>query len=290
MKAIYNNSKKVPSLLLFAFFVASIFLPNTAFAHQPRIASGTPITVPDPEISKAYYGRLTGAPVVYKITAKSPFPLYVNVLAPDIAGQKKDISALITKDGEEVANLDGTTFTWTQFFEEFGHDNYLKGPEYKAQVGAGNYEIIVSSTNNDSAYSLAVGEAEVFDFKESLNSYALIPKIKKDFFNESPATFALSPLGYGLIISMTFLGFLFGITYRFILRRISKNTVRTNAKNIGVGDRLVRFALAIALYVWAISTSWSFILLFLAGFTLFEAIFSWCGFYAALGKSTCPIN
>jgi hypothetical protein len=32
------------------------------------------------------------------------------------------------------------------------------------------------------------------------------------------------------------------------------------------------------------------ILIFFSGFALFEALFSWCGFYAALGKSTCPIE
>ena len=39
----------------------------------------------------------------------------------------------------------------------------------------------------------------------------------------------------------------------------------------------------------AITTTWSPILIFFSGFALFEAIFSWCGFYAAMGKNTCPV-
>ena len=209
---------------------------------------------------------------------------------PDIAGQNKDVSAVISKDGKQIAMLDGKTFTWKQFFEEFGHDTYWQGPEYKARAEAGTYEILVSSINNDSKYSLAIGEIEVFDFKESLNALTLIPQIKKDFFNESPIDFILSPLGWGFILIMYFLAVIVGFTYRFILKYLAKGTVRGISKNIGKGDRILRFAIGIALLLWAILTTWSPILIFFSGFALFEAIFSWCGFYAALGKTTCDIE
>jgi len=42
--------------------------------------------------------------------------------------------------------------------------------------------------------------------------------------------------------------------------------------------------------LWAITTTWSPILIFFSGFAFFEAIFSWCGFYAAMGKNTCPVE
>lgn len=60
---------------------------------------------------------------------------------------------------------------------------------------AGQYDIIVSSTSNDSKYSLAIGEAELFDLTEIMNALYLVPKIKRDFFNESPITFIFSPFG-----------------------------------------------------------------------------------------------
>jgi hypothetical protein len=53
---------------------------------------------------------------------------------------------------------------------------------------------------------------------------------------------------------------------------------------------LLRLAIGVGLFLWAITTTWSPILIFFSGFALFEALFSWCGFYAALGKNTCPVE
>ena len=80
------------------------------------------------------------------------------------------------------------------------------------------------------------------------------------------------------------------IVYRAIMRRVAKNTPRGSAKNIGTGDRLLRVGIGIALLVWAITTSLNPLLIFFSGFLFFEALFSWCGLYAALGKNTCPLK
>jgi len=275
-------------IALFGIFMTS----NLAFAHQPRIASRGPVIVTDPEVSKAYYGKLDGREVVYKIQSDKPFALYVSVLVPDIAGQKKDVSAVIIKEGTAlpIATLDGDNFEWKKFFEEFGRDTYWQGPEYKAQAEVGNYEIRVSSSSNDSKYSLAIGEIESFDFKESMNALTLIPQIKRDFFNKSPVGFIFSPFGYGLIIVMFILAFIFGFIYHTVLKKFARNTPYGASKNIGKNDKLIRIGIGVALFVIAITTTWSPWLLFFSGFAFFEAIFSWCGFYAALGKNTCPIN
>ena len=73
-----------------------------------------------------------------------------------------------------------------------------------------------------------------------------------------------------------------------ILKKFAKGTTRGAVKNIGTLDRLLRVAIGLGLLIWAITTSWSPVLLFFSGFAFFEAIFSWCGLYAALGKKTCP--
>jgi len=285
----YNlNMKKIFKSII----VLLAFIPLLASAHQPRIVKESPTVVTSPVISKAYYGTLGGAPAVYTITSDKAFALYVGVLVPDISGQKKDVSATISKDGEQLALLDSTNFEWKKFFEPFGHDTYFQGPEYRAQADAGTYEIRVTSAQNDSKYSLAVGEIEAFDFKEGMNALTLIPQLKKDFFNKSPVDFIFSPFGWGLILIMFALAFIFGFVYRFILKRVARSEVRivSQNKNIGSKDRLVRFAIAVLLFTWAITTSWSPWLLFFSGLALFEAIFSWCGFYAALGRNTCSIN
>ena len=242
--------KTFPILLLLV-----VLMPGFASAHQPRIVESRQTTVIDPEISKAYYGQLTGAPDVYTIQAGAPFNLYVNVLVPNIAGQKKDVSATILKDGKPLAALNGTQFAWKQFFEPFGHNMYWMGPEYKARADAGVYVITVTSSNNDSKYSLAIGEIEAFNFTEGTNALSLIPQLKSNFFNESPIGFILSPMGWGLIVILYLLAFIVGFIYRAILKKFAKSSPRGVAKNIGTLDRLVRLAIGAILLLWAITTA-----------------------------------
>ncbi|MBM3579888.1 MAG: DUF2892 domain-containing protein [Alphaproteobacteria bacterium] len=277
--------KNITSYLLVLFLI-----PALASAHQPRITKSRLTLVPDPEISKAYYGKLTGDPDVYIIESREPFDLYVNVLVPDIVGQKKDVSATVLKDGKELAALEGINFAWKQFYEPFGADSYWIGPEYKVRAEAGTYEIRVWSSENNSKYSLATGEIEAFDFKEIVNVFTIIPKLKKNFFEVSPITFIKSPFGWGLIVVMYLLAAIVGLLYRVILKKFAKNSVRGVMHNIGKADRLLRLAIGAGLLLWAITTSWNPIIVFFSGFAFFEVLFSWCGFYAAIGKNTCPVN
>lgn len=260
-----------------------------AQAHQPSITENNETLLTNPEVSKAYYGKLNGSPEDYIINATKSFDLYINVLVPDIEGQKKDISAIIFKDGEQLAFLNGQQYKWEKFYEPFGADTYWKGPEFKARAEAGKYEISVQSTNNDSKYSLAVGEIEKFGRVEGIDALRTIPQLKKDFFEESPITFIKSPLGIGYIIVMYLLAFIVGYFYRLIVKKYVKRKTKGGNKNIGKRDRRIRLMIAVVLLLWAITTSWSPILLFFSGFSLFEAIFSWCAFYAALGKNSCPM-
>ncbi len=282
-------SFKKKTLLLGVILLLSPFIVS---AHQPRIVTSGVTVVTDPEISKAFYGKLTGEPAVYTIHSDKPFDLYVNTLVPDIEGQKKDVSAAVIKNGDTdhpLAVLEGINFEWKKFFEPFGYDTYWQGPEYKATVEAGDYEVRVWSSNNDSKYSLAIGEKEMFDFKEGMNALHLVPELKRDFFNESPINFILAPFGYGLIVIMYVLAFIIGFLYRWIARKLVKNSSQAASKNIGRSDRIVRACIGVGLLLLAITTTWSPILLFLSGFAFFEAIFSWCAFYVAIGKNTCPI-
>lgn len=281
--------QKTVVVLILALFL----VPALVSAHQPRITESRLTQVSDPEISKAYYGKLSGEPDVYIIEASGPFDLYVNVLVPDIAGQKKDVSAAVIKDGNieaPLAVLEGINFEWNQFYEPFGADGYWMGPEYKARAEAGTYEIRVWSSNNDSKYSLAIGEIEAFDAKETLNALTIIPELKKNFFDESPIGFIVSPFGWGLIVAMYLLAGIVGLMYRAILKRYAKRTARGLNKNIGKGDRLIRFAIGAGLLLLTITTTWNPVLIFFSGFALFEAIFCWCGLYAMMGKNSCPIN
>ena len=130
---------------------------------------------------------------------------------------RKDIKAEIRKGDEVLADIGGIDADWKTFFEPFGQSTYWDGGEYKARVEAGLYKIFISSTKNDSKYSLAIGEIEAFDGKEGLNALNLIPDLKRDFFEESPVSFIKSPFGWGYILIMYVLAFAAGFLYRLIL-------------------------------------------------------------------------
>jgi len=258
------------AILFFAFI---IFVPAIAEAHQPRLVRSNNTMVNDPETSKAYYGRLTGAPQTFFISAKTPFVLYVNILVPDIIGQPKDVSAIITKYSEaenSVLTLDGPAFKWTRFWEPFGRDWYWQGPEYRQRAGAGQYEIKVRSINNDSKYSLAIGEVEAFDFNESVNALNLIPILKKNFFNESPIGFILSPFGYGYIIIIYLIALALILFARAIIKRNKPDFLKdpndpNRLKSLKKSTRLILALLGLALLFYAISTTWNPFLLLLSG-------------------------
>ncbi len=279
--------KNIRHIFLASLAAFCIWLPGIASAHQPRIVTETPVTIIDPEISKAYYSTLTGDPQIYFIHAAKAFDLYVNVLVPDIDNQKADVSAVIVKDGNQVAVLSGMGYEWSGFYEKFGHDYYLKGPEYKARAGAGEYQIAVWSSNNDSKYSLAIGEIEKFDLKEGIHALTTIPKLKRDFFEKLPVDFILSPFGYGEIIALYLLAIIAGLIYRAILKRYAKKSPHSAPRNINSTGRILRFLIGIGLLVLAITTTWNPLLIFFSGFSLFEAVMGWCALNAALGRNTC---
>jgi hypothetical protein len=287
MRSVLNTSA-LKNVLIFLIFLV---LPNIALAHQPRIVNSSPTVVENPEVSKAYYDILAGQPHAYIITSATPFALYVNVLVPDITGQQKDISAIVTKNGSTtpIATLNGITYEWKKFYEPFGGDSYWMGPEYKAQAQAGTYTITVSSTKNNSAYSLAIGQTEVFDFNETMSAVHNIPIIKQSIFKESPATFIFSVFGAVYLAILFILAFISGFLYRLVLKFLIKNPTYAAKANMGTQDRLIRLAIGIVLLFWGITTSWNPFLLFFACFAFFEAMFSWCVLNAAIGKNTCAL-
>jgi len=297
-------------LLVFLFiFVCTLFVfPRPLiYAHQLRIVENNQTQINNPEVSQAFYGELKGSPAEFTLNSQKPFKLYNGLLLPDIPNIKKDISAEIfrVKDGktESIAVLDGSHFTWTPYFEEFAGDNYFWGPEYKAVdsvrgkeligrlVPAGDYRIRVFSPSNIGKYTLVTGFLEVFPFAEIVNATIVVPRLKAQFFGYSLSKLFISPYVVSYVVSIYVLAFIFGFIYRFLVRKFAKKSVPGKiVRNIGKSDRILRGVLGIGLFLWAVTTSWSPVTLFISGFCLFEAIFSWCAFYQALGRNTCPIS
>jgi hypothetical protein len=188
------------------FFVTCFFLPNV-FAHQPRLVGNeTQVMVEQPEISKAYYGRLSGKPATYHIKSTEPFRLYVNILVPDMEGIDKDVSVKILKQGEVISILDGSQYVWMQFHEPFAGDNYYKGPEFASEQDAGAYDIEVYSPDNQGKYALAVGDREVFPLGELIRTYAVLPRLKSEFFSKSPFSAYFNIMGIFLTVILVVAG------------------------------------------------------------------------------------
>jgi hypothetical protein len=276
-----------PTFISTLFLSVLVFLAAPVFAHQPMVVESDKVAVVDPEVSKAYYGELSGTPHEYSISSTEPFKLYVGILIPYAEDSKKDVVAEIRKGDEMIQMIGGKEAEWKEMFEFFGQSTYWDGGEYKERVEAGEYTISVSSLNNNSKYSIAIGQIEAFNVRETINAFKLIPWLKNNFFNESPISFIRSPFGWGYIILVYIIAFVFGFLYRFALKKSANRSIQKVRKNIGKKDRIIRLALWFGLLIWAVTTSWSPILLFFSGFALFEAIFSWCGLYAAIGKNTC---
>ena len=161
-------------LLLFILFLFSLPL----HAHQPKLINYSPTidnphVVIFPEISKAYYSKLTGQPHYYVINSEDDFLFYTSILSPKINEEPSRFS-LEVLDGDQniVYKVDGSNFEWTAWYEPYARDWYWKGPEIGVESGkefqtsftidAGTYYIKVFNENNIGHYSLAVGEAEFF--------------------------------------------------------------------------------------------------------------------------------
>lgn len=243
-------------------------------AHQPVIVpEGTQrIEVTDPEVSKAYYAELI-RDQQYIIRSDKPFKLYLNLLVPRDTNLKGNYSAAIIRENagkfQEVGRLEGGGYFWTEYFEPFGRDYYMKSGEVRTEVPEGVYYISVYGSNDKGKdmgkYVLAIGEKEVFSPLDVYSSIKKIAWLKQNFFNSSPLTLILSPFGAAFAIIALLIGGVVGV----IIRALSQEK-----KNLGVLGRLVRLV-AFALLGFGGVYFWSLILLIASGYILLEIISGW---------------
>ena len=269
-----NQNKNKISIVIVIIFLILVGFPLKILAHQPRLVEIEKINVTEPEISKAYYGNLSGKPHIYTISTSSPIDLYVNILVPFIEGPEKNVTVKIFKGEQPMEVLNPKTNDWKKFFEPFGQSMYWKGPEFKVRADAGNYKIHVQSTEKSMRYVLATGEIEAFDGTESLRAILLIPELKKNFFEESPFSFILSPLGWGYILLLQILVILIGFVISKILNisrvKFQMKYFQFSIKNIMICG--VFFWATILFF--AIQTSWHPLLIMMSGLSLFIALIS----------------
>jgi hypothetical protein len=90
---------------------------SLAVAHQPHVVGDAArVRVSDPEISKAYYGRLPGVPARYEIVSRRPFTLYTQITVPDIRGARRDYGLTILgpeRQGTGLPDPQARTGQWS---------------------------------------------------------------------------------------------------------------------------------------------------------------------------------
>ncbi len=165
-------------LILIIVFLSTSLSPT--FAHQPKLikyspSSNKPHDIIDPEISKAYYGKLSGEPHYYKIDSDIEFSFYAGITIPKIDDNIKWISIEVyDQNNNLIFNEYGKEYIWKAWYEPYARDWYWIGPqigthnnnnkEFKEslKLEPGTYLIKVFNDDNIGSYSLAVGDIEFF--------------------------------------------------------------------------------------------------------------------------------
>lgn len=188
--------KKLLSICGLLFALSPLFTS----AHQPRLIEQNEITVVDPEVSKAYYGMFSGETTTFTIASTGEFTLYVNLLVPDLAGVNTWLTATVMSKTGLLTQLSGGE--WKAFYEPFGGDHYLMGPEFSGRVASGTYTITLHSSSWTGPYIVAIGQIESFPLAEIWNTLFLVPQIKSLIFHKNIVQIMRSPIwaGWGVII------------------------------------------------------------------------------------------
>ena len=227
-----------------------VFSPGFVLAHQPRLiyTQTGDIQITNPQISQAFYDELKGGPRDYFIDSATNFELYINILVPGHANREGRYSInVFNNNGDKIYSIDGGSGDWKEFWEPFGRDWYIKGPELTQQVSAGKYKIEVYSGDNLGKYVLAVGQKESFDTQSVLNVYWQIPLLKVTFFKTSVLQFFLTPFGIGgvsaigaLLILLAIIYWLIGLVKTAIKHSQAKTLLLTSGGMPQMKDEIIK--------------------------------------------------
>ncbi len=287
--------------LFLAAIVVCLCAPFAAQAHQPRLVGGDYVRIYSPSVSQAFYDELAGKPREYLISSPDEFELDLQLLVPASANPEGRYSAEVYRldNGQRilVGKLDGASQPWTDFHEEFANDDYAQSAPAHLKLAAGDYAVEVAGTADANGqtqadtgkYVLVVGSQESFPANEIWNAWLVVPKLKQNFFKQSPLTLVLSAFGpYALAAASVLVLIFWAIAIKLLKALLPRDLKPHLARNLGFWDRALRLVLGLGLLVAAIHY-WSLLMFLGAGFLLYEAVAKWCPLYAALGRNTCPI-
>ncbi|MGA2418320.1 MAG: Type 1 glutamine amidotransferase-like domain-containing protein [Candidatus Staskawiczbacteria bacterium] len=205
-------------IVIFLFLTAA----SIASAYQLRVVylQNGNVQINNPEISQAFYDELKGEPRDYFIDSSKDFELYINLLVPEKANRDGRYSAKIFSEDngneQQIAESDGDSSQWQEYYDNFGRDYYLKGPELDNQLAAGKYKIEIFSEDNQGKYVLETGKKEIYDAQSILNIYWQLPFLKLTFFETSVLQFFLTPFGIAGIGAIGVLLIFIALIYYFV--------------------------------------------------------------------------
>ena len=234
----FMNSKRI---VLSAVVILFLSLAFVASAQQPRIiySQTGDINITSPEISQDFFDELKGTPRDYFINSDRDFELYINLLVPEVANMfgrySMDVYLMNGDTAEPIVSIDGNSFEWEEYFDSYGRDYYMKGPEFLQKASAGKYKIEVYSKDNQGKYVLAVGQKESYDAMSILNIYWQLPLLKTTFFKTSVLQFFLTPFGIagiaiigGILILLALINLLIGMIKLAIKHNLAKTMLLTS--------------------------------------------------------------
>jgi hypothetical protein len=181
-----------------SFVVFLALLTTPALAHQPMLATegpqtlDAPIEVKEPEISKAYFGQLTGRSAYYRIASDKPFRFYAGITVPKIDDcplRTRFSFDVLDANQKLIETADGEQFEWWPWFEDFGKKWYWVGPEIGAEfkstreLPSGTYYIRVFNADSRGRYVLAIGDVESFTPDVIVKTMIILPSINRDFWD-----------------------------------------------------------------------------------------------------------
>lgn len=174
----------------------ALLSPLTAFAFTPQWVSESPVALSDVTTAHAYFSVLVGEPHSYTFELSKPTRVFFTILIPDVARAKKDVNVAIveTRDPTIPLGVLLSSGTWTPF--PYEGNQYLRGEAYRATLPPGSYQILVWSSNNDSAYALVVGENEPFILSKVIGAYRSFREINAMFFGKGALSALSAPLIY----------------------------------------------------------------------------------------------
>lgn len=253
---------RIRKIVLFSLIFVLLFSSEAVFAYIPRIIYNQRenVKIKDPEIFQIFFDELGGKPRNYLISSERGFNLYVNVLVPFSSNPNGRYSLKIfslengfLENGEmeesednKIVFVDGQTdFQWKEFYDSFGRDYYLKGPQFSTNLPAGKYGIVIFSYENRGKYALAVGEQETLPFLEFLGIYWKLPLLKIEFFKTSVFEFFITPLGLitvGIVVIILFFWGLFnlvGLIGELVRKRKPKILLLTSSGMTGSKEEIM---------------------------------------------------